>query len=244
MKSLFQLSILLAFITLTGSLSASDSDQYKLAINYVKGHDISHFETKWNLADEKEKQLIIKQQRKSFSLLFSKFIATSDYQPEMLTLLAKLSRLTPISSPYQIKLLEFIVTQKQSLMIEHFNIISSYLPKLSQEKIKYPINETNKTYIAYNIDILKVFFISELIRLQIAINKSSEQTLVLKSILDFYRQLKNLDIKVDSTRLSINGNDIDIIICLKNPSAKIMLKENKISIDINNRLELKNEKQL
>ena len=94
-------------------------------LSELKTKDIQYFKKRWKTANETQKRKIIKQQREIFNVLFQQLNDSSMPTTDKVELLAKITRLSPIFAPYQIRMLNFIKTQNIQSRKEYFDTLLS-----------------------------------------------------------------------------------------------------------------------
>lgn len=200
-------------------------------LNILKKEDISYFEKKWDQSDEAARQLILKDQWQSFHSLYSKTSETADNLEE-LVLLAKISRITPISSPYQKRILDFIAAQdikKRRLLLE---AVEPYLLDFSAEEIRTTQTIDGKVYVNYAWKSLECFFLIECIQLQIAFAEGEKPLLLLKKVDNLLEKIEKLGPEITNINVQINEENISFLLQLRHPLTTVVFGERNISINV------------
>lgn len=211
-------------------------------INFTAGHasllselrtkDIQYFKKRWKTANETQKRKIIKQQREIFNVLFQQLNDSSMPTTDKVELLTKVTRISPIFAPYQIRILNFIKTQNIQSRKEYFDILCQYIPNVSADETFYTIQEGNKSRIIYNTDVLRCIFMAESVKIQLAGDNYKSNTSKLNAINGFIERLSSLNIIISELKLSINKNSFELTIHTEKPYSEIRLKDDNITITI------------
>ena len=211
-------------------------------INFTAGHasllselktkDIQYFKKRWKTANETQKRKIIKQQREIFNVLFQQLNDSSMPTTDKVELLTKVTRISPIFAPYQIRILNFIKTQNIQSRKEYFDILCKYIPNVSADETFYTIQEGKKSRIIYNTDVLRCIFMAESVKIQLAGDNYKSNTSKLNAINGFIERLSSLNIIISELKLSINKNSFELTIHTEKPYSEIRLKDDNITITI------------
>jgi len=211
-------------------------------INFTAGHasllselktkDIQYFKKRWKAANETQKRKIIKQQREIFNVLFQQLNDSSMPTTDKVELLTKVTRISPIFAPYQIRILNFIKTQNIQSRKKYFDILCKYIPNVSADGTFYTIQEGNKSRIIYNTDVLRCIFMAESVKTQLAGDNYKSNVSKLNAINGFIERLSSLNIIISELKLSINKNSFELTIHTEKPYSEIRLKDDNITITI------------
>jgi len=211
-------------------------------INFTAGHasllselktkDIQYFKKGWKAANETQKRKIIKQQREIFNVLFQQLNDSSMPTTDKVELLTKVTRISPIFAPYQIRILNFIKTQNIQSRKKYFDILCKYIPNVSADGTFYTIQEGNKSRIIYNTDVLRCIFMAESVKTQLAGDNYKSNVSKLNAINGFIERLSSLNIIISELKLSINKNSFELTIHTEKPYSEIRLKDDNITITI------------
>lgn len=225
----------LCYIFVFSVLSAENINftaEHTSLLSKLKTKDIQHFQKRWKTANETQKQRIIKQQREIFNVLFQQLNDSSMPTADEVELLAKVTRLSPIFAPYQIRMLNFIKNKNIQSRKEYFDILCKYIPNVSADETFYTIQEGNKSHIIYNTDVLRCIFIAESVKTQLAADNYKSNTSKLNAINGFIERLNSLNIIISELKLSINKNSFELTIHTEKPYSEIRLKDDNITITI------------
>lgn len=206
--------------------------EYAPLLSELKIKDIQYYEKKWETANETQKQMIIKQQREIFNVLFQQLNDSPIPMADKVELLAKVTRLSPIFAPYQIKMLNFINTKNMQLRKKYFDILCKYIPGVSADDISYTIQEENKTHVIYNTNVLRCIFMAELVKIQLANDNYKSITSKIKAINAFIERLNSLNIIISDLKLFMNKESFNFTIYTEKPHSEIGLKDDNITIKI------------
>ena len=225
----------LCYIFVFSVLSAENTNftaGHASLLSELKTKDIQHFKKRWKTANETQKQRIIKQQREIFNVLFQQLNDSSMPTADKVELLAKVTRLSPIFAPYQIRMLNFIKNKNIQSRKEYFDILCKYIPNVSADETFYTIQEGNKSHIIYNTDVLRCIFMAESVKTQLAGDNYKSNTSKLNAINGFIERLNSLNIIISELKLSINKNSFELTIHTEKPYSEIRLKDDNITITI------------
>lgn len=224
--------LVLLFFLYSLPLIAQRTNEERISLlDELKCYDLSFFHEKWKASDEENRLTIVKEQKKLFSNLFSKF----EMEPNGLidfSLLVKLSRVTPLSAPYQLKLLNYISKQERGKMKYYFEMLLPFLPDFIPSQIRYTISDNGDTYLVYNRQILACYFTAELIKMKLASLEPLYLTMISEQFASMLKKIDTFGIECSSATLTLNNRELDFKLHLKSPQTNIFLSKELILVEI------------
>ena len=238
-KMVTMLWMMIFCLLLNGQNGVCGTEKNASLLRAIQQNDLAFLKKKWQSANEQEQLAIIKQQRKMFLDLFQKTEKSPGFHPDEFKQLAMISCMSPVASPYQLKLLKFMVAQDRQKMLAYFKLLAPILPELSRDMIQYEISDNGLQYTAYNTSVLQVFIMAELIRLQIAAFEKDASFLLTDSIPEMIRRINSLEISINAISVEIKKKSLNLELHTRNPGMIVKLKDGVFFVDINKSLEQK-----